>query len=164
MIAVLGAGPHGRQIAHDLKTDRLYDDKLPGYEPTICGAQWHRWVVGAVWPDVRRQIVEHVAGQAVEPHLDGFVRFPHTFVGIEVEIGAHVHILPGANVSHGVKLGDFSTIATGANVCGEAIIGEGAFIGAGATIIHGGIVVGAGALIGAGVTVRHDVAPGTVVK
>lgn len=160
MIAVLGAGPHGREIAHLLRA-KLYDDNLPGYEPTIVGAEVP-WVVGAVWPDVRR----HIATQAHirPPYHRGVVVFPHTYIGQDVELGDHVHILPGAVVSHGCRLGEFVTVATGANLCGEVTVEPGAFIGAGATVIHGGITIGAGAMVGAGVTVRHDVPAAAVLR
>lgn len=164
MIAVLGAGPHGRQIAHDLHTDRLYDDWLEGYEACTFGAMHHKWIVGALWPEVRRAIVDKVSSEAVTPHHEGVVVFPHTYIGIDVELGSHVHVLPNAAVSHGCRLGDFVTVATGAQLCGEVNVGEGAFIGAGAVVIHGGIQIGAYAVIGAGVTVKHDVPAGETVR
>ncbi len=157
MIAVLGAGPHGRQIAHDLHTDRLYDDYLPGYEPCLFGARHHRWVIGAVWPAVRRQIAKQVADEAVTAHNDGIVIAPHAYIGMDVIIGPHVHVMPKAAVSHGCTLAPFVTVATGAVLCGEVTVQEGAFIGAGAVVIHGGITIGEGAMIGAGAVVTRDV-------
>lgn len=161
-VAVLGAGPHGRQLAHDLDAN-LYDDYLPSYRPVRVGASEWPWVAGAVWPSVRRRIADHVADLS-DPLDDGLVQFPTAYVGCEVTVGQHVHLLPHSAISHGCRLGDFVTVATGAVLCGEVWVEDDVFIGAGAVIIHGGIKIGAGAVIGAGVTIKRDVAPGEVVK
>lgn len=158
MIAVLGAGPHGRQIAHDLKTTRLFDDWLEGYPP--CSEARSPWIVGAMWPGVRRKIAENQEGM---PWHQGRYIAPSAVFGIEVDIERHVHVLAGAVVNHGCKLGAFSTIASGATLCGEVTVGEGAFIGARASVIHGGITIGAGATVGIGATVLHDVPDGMTV-
>ncbi len=166
MIAVLGAGPHGRQIAHLLNTGYLYDDNLSGYDATVVGAQRHRWVVGAAWPSVRRSIVEHVEADAttVTAHRDGLVVFPGARIGMDTEIGRHVHIGYNAVVAHGSIVGDFTLVCPGAVVAGDANIGKGVVVGANAVIIHGGIHVGDGAVIGAGAVVTRNVAAGATVK
>lgn len=157
MIHVLGAGPHGRQIAADYN-GRLFDDKLPGYEPVSRGAN-QPWLVGAVWPEVRRAIA-HKARGGVDPYERGVYVAPSATVGIETFLDSHVHVLAGAVVSHGVELGEYSTVATGALICGEARIGAGVFIGAGAVVIHGGITIGDHAVIGAGTVVIDNVPAG----
>ncbi len=45
---------------------------------------------------------------------------------------------------------------------GAVVIERGAYVGAGAIILHG-VTVGAGAIVGAGAVVRRDVPPGTIV-
>lgn len=162
-IAVLGAGPHGRQIAHDLG-GFLYDDNNPGCSPIRFGAEQHPWIAGGVWPQVRRHIAARVAACRFAPHNGGRVIFPTAYMGIDVELGRHVHVLPHATVSHGCQLGDFVTVATGATLCGEVTVDDDVFIGAGAIIIHGGIKIGRGATIGAGAVVKRDVAPGEVFR
>lgn len=153
-IAVLGAGPHGRQVAHDLGIDLLYDDRHAGW---AIDSWTGDYVAGALWPSVRMQIVAKAKGT---PWRNGIYKAPSAIVGIETKAGEHVHILAGAIVSHGCVLDDFVTVATGARLCGEVHVGEGAFIGAGAIIVHGGIEIGAGAFIGAGMVILHDVPPG----
>lgn len=164
-VAVLGAGPHGRQIAHDLDAE-LFDDYLRGYSPCVDGAH-APWVAGAVWPKVRREIADRIARfhePLQHPLDDGLVRFPTAYVGCDVIVGCHVHLLPHSSVSHGCHLGDFVTVATGAVLCGDVIVEDDVFIGANATVIHGGIKLGHGCTIGAGVTVTRDVAPGEVLR
>lgn len=161
MVNVLGAGPHGRQIAHDYD-GRLFDDKLPGYEPVSRGAN-QPWLVGAVWPLVRRAIADKAMLSGVDPFERGVYIAPSAVIGIETFLDSHVHVLAGAVVSHGVSLGEFTTVATGARLCGEAQIGAGVFIGAGATVIHGGIRIGDDAIIGAGAVVFEDVPAGMTV-
>lgn len=159
-LAVLGAGPHGRQIAHDLNIRWLYDDILPGYEPCHIGADlYSEWIAGPVWPDIRRGLVDKV-GRTVR----GVYVAPSAVVGIETDLGDHVHVLASATISHGCRIGAFSTVATGAVLCGEVTIGEGVFVGAGAVVVHGGITVGDGAFIDAGARVTRDVTPGERVR
>lgn len=171
MIAVLGAGPHGRQIAYELgERARLFDDYLDDYPP--CSEARSPWIVGAMWPEVRRKIADNQEGCAW--HRGRYIA-PSAVIGIEVEIGNHVHILAGAIVSHGCAVGAFTSIATRATLCGEVHVGEGVFIGAGATIGHplhrgaphgidGGIIrIGDGAVIGIGATVTRDVPAGATV-
>lgn len=163
-IAVLGAGPHGRQIAHDLNTKLLFDDKLPGFDPCRLGASRYTWIVGAVWPHVRRQIADQIMFDGCEPFERGVYVAPSAILGVDVFLGDHVHVLAGANVAHGVRVDEYATVASSAVICGEAHIEAGAFVGANATIIHGGITIGAGAIIGAGAVVTHDVPAGMTVK
>lgn len=155
LVAVLGAGPHGRQVAHDIGTAHLYDDHLEGFDP--IEACTRPYVAGALWPYVRMQIV---AKAKTEPHRNGIYLAPSAIVGHDVKAAEHVHVLAGANVSHGCVLDDFVTIATGAILCGEVHVKRGAFIGAGAIVVHGGITIGEGAFVGAGMLVTTDVPPG----
>lgn len=168
ILAVLGAGPHGRQIAHDFDGETLlFDDELPGYRPTIIGARLRPWLVGAAWPDVRRNIVARIRSSrnrlTLAPHDNGLYVAPTAVIGIDVTAGEHAHILANATVSHGCILGDYVTVATGATLCGEVKVGAGAFIGAGAVVIHGGIRIGANAKVAAGAVVVVDVPDGVTV-
>lgn len=162
-IAVLGAGPHGRTIAHDLNTRLLFDDKLPGFDPCRMGSSRYTWIVGAVWPNVRRQIAEAAMLDAADPFERGVYVAPSATVGIEVFLADHVHVLAGAIVSHGCHIGEYATVATGAILCGEVTVGAGAFIGCGANIKHGGITIGEGATVGMGAVVVNDIPPGATV-
>ncbi len=156
MIAVLGAGPHGRQIAHYFDAE-LFDDFLDGFKPCDAGAELHPYLVGAAWPAVRRQIVDKLTTGT--PWDRGQVIFPGVQLGHNAKIGAHTHIMHNAVVSHGCNVGPFVTICSGAVLAGEVTVDSDVFIGANATVIHGGITIGEGAIVGAGAVVIHDVPP-----
>jgi hypothetical protein len=166
MIAVLGAGPHGHQIGALFPQTKvvLYDDYLRGFEPVLTGANRHPWLVGAAWPKVRREIAEKVSESSLwSPFHDGRVCFPGSRIGTGVELGCHVHVQFNAVISHGCQVGDYVTICPGAVLSGEVTVEDDVFIGANATVIHGGITIGQGALVGAGAVVIDNVPPGAVV-
>lgn len=165
MIAILGAGPHGRQIDAVTPSAKcvFYDDNLKGFEGVRTGAHRHPWLVGAAWPKVRRAIAEKVADCPLGPWHDGRVIFPGARTGVDVQMGQHVHVQFNAVISHGCRLGDFVTVCPGAVLSGEVTVEDDVFIGAGATVIHGGITIGRGALVGAGAVVIGDVPAGAVV-
>ena len=162
MIAVLGAGPHGHQIASFYPGAVLYDDHLSGYQPVLAGAARDWWLVGAAWPHVRRAIAEKATG-AHKAFRHGQVVYPGARVGQGAQLGDHVHVQFNAVVSHGCTVGDFVTICPGAVLSGEVTVEDDVFIGANATVIHGGITIGRGAVIGAGAVVLEDVPAGAKV-
>lgn len=164
-VAVLGAGPHGHQISTFVpRLAGLYDDALPDYEPVAAGADSYPWLVGAAWPKVRRHIAESVADAKFEcAYGTGTIFYPGAKFGTDVRWGKHVHVQFNAVVSHGCTLGDYVTICPSAVLSGEVTVEDDVFIGANATVIHGGIRIGRGAIIGAGAVVIEDVAPNEVV-
>lgn len=165
-LAILGAGPHGHQIASLFPASHptFYDDRLKGYEPVLTGAARHPWLIGAAWPHVRRAIAERVLDATAHgPYRHGRVIYPGVKVGQGVTLGDHVHAQYNAVISHGCTVGDFVTICPGVVLSGEVTVEDDVFIGANATVIHGGITIGAGALIGAGAVVIDNVPPGATV-
>ena len=170
-VAIFGAGPHGHEIA-DLSGRAMYmdgrrecmfdDDPLRGHPPVVGGeTTWvGHYVAGAAMPITRRAIAAKAQGEAWN---DGRVIFPGAQVSPRAAIGDHVHVLYNAVVSHGCRIGDFSTICAGAVLAGEVNVGEDVFIGANATVIHGGLTIGRGAVIGAGAVVVEDVSAGATV-
>jgi acetyltransferase-like isoleucine patch superfamily enzyme len=60
-------------------------------------------------------------------------------------------------------VGSFVNICPGAVLAGEVTVEDDVFIGANATVIHGGITIGQGAIVGAGAVVIDNVPPGAVV-
>lgn len=173
--AVLGAGPHGQEIRSLLERAghvvTMYDDTLkirtvftqPFVEMGTRPCSWatEPYLIGAVWPLVRRQIASKACGAVM--HQDGSVTFPGAIVSPNARRGIHTHVLHNAVVSHGCKLGDFVTVCSGAVLCGEVTVEDDVFIGANATVIHGGITIGKGAVIGAGAVVTKDVPAGETV-
>ena len=160
MIAILGAGPHGHELADIYPCSYLYDDALEGYPPCLEGARKYPYIIGASMPKVRRQIYDKVTGTAWN---DGTVLFEGSKVSYSARLGEHVHILYGAVVSHGCQVGDFVTICANAVLNGEVVVESGAFIGSGAQIRHGGITIGRNAIVGMGAVVVDDVPDDTKV-
>lgn len=76
-------------------------------------------------------------------------------------IGKHCIINTGASVDHECVIEDFVHISPHATLCGNVIIGEGTWIGAGAVIIPG-VKVGKWSAIGAGSVVIKDIPDGVV--
>ena len=79
-----------------------------------------------------------------------------------VTIGRHVQLHVNSIVEHDSVIGDFVTVAPGANIAGRVTVGEGTFVGLGASILTD-IKVGARAMIGAGAVVIEDVPDGVTV-
>jgi len=154
VIAILGAGPHGHELADIYPCSYLYDDSLAGYPSCAEGARKHPYIIGAVWPKVRRQIYDKVTGTSWQ---DGTVLFEGAKVSHSATLGEHVHVLYNAVVSHGCQVGDFVTICAGAVLAGEVVVESGAFIGANAVIRHGGITIGRNAVVGMGAVVVDNV-------
>lgn len=160
---VIGAGPHGNQIATILRQRGqqvvVCDDFLPGW-PRRGSIYGGRFYAGAAWPMVRRALV----GRHGWSHGEGRFWFPGAQCGADVTIGDHTHIGYNAVITHGAKLGDFVTICPGVVISGDAVLESDVFVGANATVIHGGITIGKGAIIGAGAVVTKDVPRGVTVK
>lgn len=169
-IAVLGAGVHGREVAAvigDAYVDPiLYDDNRdahPHLLDTLTGARTYPWVIGAAWPQVRRDLAERLTERGVQrSHEAGRVIWPGVHLGHDVRLGFHVHVGHNAVVSHGCHVQSYAHIAAGAVLGGDVLIGQGAFVGAGAVVSHGGITIGPGALIGAGAVLIDDAIAGAV--
>lgn len=180
MTAILGAGPHGREIAevarvlgHDLF---FYDDDLDVVSlGPVALAAGRAWVAGAAWPLVRRKIIEqavpYMAVTLVHPAATvaptsslalGVVVAAGAHIGIGVQVGEHTHVGMGATASRDVRLGGCVTLCPNSAIAGGVIIEDDVFVGIGAVVAHE-LVIGAGALIGAGAVVVEDVAPGQTV-
>ena len=164
MIAVLGAGPHGRELAR-LVGGVLYDDRLDGFDTIKTGARSHPWIVGAAWPKVRQHIAtcaEH-ATEHLGAWQGGSYMFPGAQVSADTFIGRHTHVGYNSVVAHGCAVGDFVTLSPGVLLAGDVDVGDGVFLGIGAVVIHGGIRIGAWATVGAGAVVTCDVPAGATV-
>lgn len=161
MIAILGAGPHGQELA-DVMVGRdecvIYDDNLSGYKPV--GSCIEPYLIGAAWPSVRRQIAAKIAHPPVGW---GIVIFPGARLSPNATVGEHTHIGYNAVISHGCTVGAFVNICAGVVLGGDVTVEDDVFIGINASVIHGGITIGKGAVIGAGAVVTRDVPAGTTV-
>lgn len=77
-------------------------------------------------------------------------------------LGCHTNLNRSSSIGHDCRLGFAVSIGPGAVLAGEVIVEEGAFVGAGATILPGRRI-GRRAVVGAGTVVTRDVAAGVVV-
>lgn len=79
----------------------------------------------------------------------------------DVEIGAHVAVMPHVVLTHDTRIGNYVTLGAGAYVGGAVRVEEGSYLGAGC-LIREHVTIGAGALIGMGSVVTRDVPAGEV--
>ena len=139
-----------------------------------------RYIVALGDPSLRRMgagiCVEKgfLAGNLVHPWVEvaetvtlgpGSVVCAGSILTVNLQFGAHAHINVGCSVIHDAVIGDFCTLSQGERVCGNVRIGEGVFIGLGATIIDGRpgdpLVIGDGE-VSAGACVTRSVEEGAV--
>lgn len=64
----------------------------------------------------------------------GTAIFANATVGVHVEIGRHVVLLPSSVVSHDCRIGDYTCICSGACLSGGVTVGESSYIGTGAVV------------------------------
>lgn len=127
--------------------------------------------IGATSPRCR---IAHSIERTYGARFAAALRHPRAFTGRRVEIGAgsivcagasatteirlgrHVQLHANCTIGHDTEIGDFVTIAPGANISGRVAIGEGTFVGAGAVVIND-IKIGAWSMVGAGAVVIKDI-------
>ncbi|MDR2533240.1 MAG: acetyltransferase [Tannerellaceae bacterium] len=72
------------------------------------------------------------------------------------EIGKHCIVNSASSIDHECVIESFVHIAPHATLCGNVKVGEGSWIGAGATVLPG-VTIGKWAIIGAGSVVRQNI-------
>jgi sugar O-acyltransferase (sialic acid O-acetyltransferase NeuD family) len=77
-------------------------------------------------------------------------------------LGRHTQVNYTASIGHDAVLEDFATVLPGANVSGGVRLGRAATVGSNACVLPG-LEVGSGAYVGAGAVVTRPVAAGTTV-
>lgn len=77
-------------------------------------------------------------------------------------LGDHVFVNRAVTIGHDTRVGSFSRLQPGSNLGGLSTIGRGVTVGIGATLLER-LVVGDHAFIGAGAVVLGDVAPSVLV-
>lgn len=87
---------------------------------------------------------------------------PMVYVAPGTSVGYGVHINSASTVNQGCKIGNWTTISPGVNVCGDIEIGECVQVGAGSTIINYK-KIGHDVTIGAGSVVISDIVSGSTV-
>jgi sugar O-acyltransferase (sialic acid O-acetyltransferase NeuD family) len=79
----------------------------------------------------------------------------------DVELGAHVGVMPQAVFTHDDRVDDFVTVGAGVRVSGTVHVGEGVYLGAGC-LIRENLTIGPWALVGMGAVVTRNVPAGEV--
>ena len=167
IVAVLGAGGHGQDIAaiaealgHEII---WFDDYMSG--PGRCATRHlpddHLYVVGVNDPATRRRLaagsnpvtlVHPTATVADSADIfPGCVVGAGTHIGPEVTLGDHVHVGAGCTLTR-TTIGAYTTVSPGVDIAGDVTIGEECLIGVGATVsnlVHIGdrVTIGAGAVV-----------------
>jgi sugar O-acyltransferase (sialic acid O-acetyltransferase NeuD family) len=91
----------------------------------------------------------------------GSVLHAGTVLTADVELGAHVAVMPAVVLTHDDVVRDGVTFGARASVGGSVTIERGAYIGAGA-LVREKLAVGAGAVVGMGAVVTRPVPAGEV--
>lgn len=86
----------------------------------------------------------------------------NSVIGPGAVLATHVFVNRGVTIGHDTRIGAFSRIQPGSNLGGLSSIGYGVTVGIGATLIER-LVVGDHAFIGAGAVVINDVPASTLV-
>ena len=86
----------------------------------------------------------------------------NSIIGPGANLAEHVFVNRGVTIGHDTCIGAFSRIQPGSNLGGLSQIGKGVTVGIGATLIER-LVIGDHAFIGAGAVVTSDIAPNVLV-
>jgi carbonic anhydrase/acetyltransferase-like protein (isoleucine patch superfamily) len=181
MVAVVGAGGHGHDIAAIINAlggaANFYDDE-PGRGMAIKpGVGLVGYVVGINDPAQRQSMVDRLndaGSKAQRPIIHptsvvgvgepshGCVVGPLSSLLYNVVLAEHVHVGAGCHLTR-CTVGAFTTISPGVTICGDVKIGSGCLIGAGA-VIKNLVTIGDNVTVGAGAVVVKDLEDGVTVK
>lgn len=132
-------------------------------------------ICGSWDPDVRRRMTENFIegrGQSlatfIHPsvliaddfqHEPGLVLMPGAKVSFDVQVGKSALIMWNCMLGHGLRMGDYATVLTGATILAECQVGSGATVGGGA-LMNSGAQIEQGGLLGVGTTLLQKVRAG----
>jgi sugar O-acyltransferase (sialic acid O-acetyltransferase NeuD family) len=98
---------------------------------------------------------------------EGALLSSHVILTSNIHIGKYFHANSFSYIEHDCVIGDYVTFAPGVKCNGNVIVGDYAYVGAGAIIKQGlgasPLIIGEGAIVGMGAVVTKNVAPYTTV-
>jgi sugar O-acyltransferase (sialic acid O-acetyltransferase NeuD family) len=177
-IAIFGAGGFGREVR--VMVEEIGKSQFLGFLDDITDRSSISNLTNA--NDLLVAVADPHARQAIvsRPEFQSFpfesVIHPSVYLSATNKIGRGCIICGGVKITTAVSIDDFviinlnsvighdvvirafSSIMPSANILGGVTIGEGVFIGAGATILQN-VSIGTGAIVGAGAVVTKPVAP-----
>lgn len=92
---------------------------------------------------------------------EGTVVMQGAVIQAGASVGRHCIVNTGASIDHECVLGDYVHVSPHGTLCGNVSVGEGTWIGAGATVIQG-VKIGRWCIIGAGSVVTKDIPDGSL--
>jgi len=187
-LVIYGAGGFGREVvtaARNCGSEILFLSDGPAVSVpgvTIISAADLRdddeIVIAVADPQTRKRLAEGVrlAGTVIAPTAivgarvrlgGGAIICDFAITTSDVWIGSHFHCNTHSTIGHDCVVGDFVTFGPHVSCNGNVHIGDGARIGAGATIMNGTprkpLRIGAGAVVGIGSVVMRNVPAGCTV-
>lgn len=143
--------------------------ELPEARAVVCAVSPRdfgvkRRIVGRLGlaPDRYATLVHPEASLAGGCHVaEGTVMLAGVTATADVEVGAHVALMPNVVLTHDTVIADHATLGAGAYVGGGVRVLEGAYLGAGC-LVREHVTIGAGALVGMGAVVTRDVPAGEI--
>ena len=182
---IYGASGHGKVIADILKQNGIsdivfWDDninaKVSGYkvEKRLSIYDEDRVVIAVGDNLVRKEIVDKndfSYAIAIHPNAifaenvsiqEGSVVMAGAVVNPSTTIGKHCILNTSCSIDHDCQIEDFVHVSPNATLSGCVKVGEGSWIGAGATIIQE-VTIGKWAIVGAGAVIINDVPDGAIV-
>ena len=178
-IYLYGAGGHAKVILDILKSNgitvsEIFDDNpaiesfmgIPVSHAEICSPL----IISIGDNRIRKTIAEKINDDVFSSFLHdksaiisdcasiekGTVVMQGAIIQSSVKIGKHCIINTGASIDHDCFIQDYVHIAPRSTLCGNVIIGEGSFVGAGAIVIPN-VKIGKWSVIGAGSLVIRDI-------
>lgn len=153
--------PHYAEI-HEVPVSKASETEVVGPLIISIGSNRIRQMVSERYPLEYAKAVHPNAIISPSATIDsGTVVMQGAIIQADAIIGRHCIINSGASIDHECRIDNFVHISPHATLCGNVCVGEGSWIGAGATVIPG-VKIGKWCTIGAGSVVIKDIPDGTI--